>query len=94
MCPKMALKDEDSSITMGGTRVVTGPAETVVLSPLKIGTHTLHVVILPQILCGSVSIPSLKMMIGVSQISRVAFINFVLFVPTLLPFTLIVVSGI
>ena len=27
MCPKMALKDEGSSITVSGTRAVTGPAE-------------------------------------------------------------------
>ena len=71
MCPKMALKDEDSSITVTRTRVMTGPTETTVLSPTTSGTRTLHVVILPRILGGSVSIPNLNMMTNASRISRV-----------------------
>ena len=66
MHPKMTLKDEDSSITMSGTKVVTGLAKQVVLSPLTSRSRTLRAVILPRILDGSVSIPSLNMMIGSS----------------------------
>ena len=48
MCPKMALKDEGSSITMSRTRAMTGPTETgntvstseLVCDPLK-PTNTL-----------------------------------------------------
>ena len=47
-CPKMALKDEDSSITMSGTRAVTGPTETGSIISLMSRTHTLHAVILPR----------------------------------------------
>ena len=48
MCPKMALKDDDSSITVSGTKAVTSPTETgrtippseLVCDPLK-QTNTL-----------------------------------------------------